>query len=144
MNYFTVDILTPSRVLMKGMQTDSLLVPTENGQINILRGHTHMITKLDTGTLTVFGTEDIPTRHFSITTGICKIQDKNIVILSNVSEEYFEIDEARARRALDFASNKINSESLSDEELEKYERKVERSRLRLQLAKDTVDPKKSQ
>lgn len=138
MDYFSIDILTPTRVLVKDAKADSLLVPTINGQINILMGHTHMITRLDTGILTIFGAEDYPDRNFSITTGVCKIQDKKILILSNVSEEYCEIDVERAQKALDFAKNKINSEALTDEKLAKYERKVERAQLRLQMAKEAA------
>lgn len=139
MNFFTVDILTPYKVVAKDMPAHSLLVPTVNGQINILAGHTHIIAKLTTGQLSVFGAADDPDRHFSITKGICKVLDHKVIILSHTSEENREIDGERAKRSLENAQEVLKSESLSDIEIEKYQRKIERSKLRIQMAKFTRD-----
>lgn len=134
MNYFLVDVLTPYKVLAKAVPAESLLVPTVRGQINLLPEHTHVIAKLDTGTLSLFGGADDPDRHFSITTGVLKVLGKKITILTNVGEEGKEINLERAQRALKNASDKLLSESLSDDELLKYRRKVERAQLRIQIA----------
>ena len=53
MNHFTVDVLTPNKVIARNIPAESLLVPTVEGQINILSGHTHIIAKLETGTISV-------------------------------------------------------------------------------------------
>jgi len=135
MNYFEVDILTPNRVLAKGIPAESLLIPTIRGQINVLPEHTHIIAKLDTGALTVFGSADDPDRHFSITTGICKVLNNKVTILSNVSEEYSEISAERAQTALENAQAKLASGTLIGDEVEKFRRKVERAQIRIQLAK---------
>jgi len=135
MNYFTVDILTPSKIVAKNMPAESLLVPTVRGQINILENHTHIVSKLSTGVLSVFGGADYADRNFSISTGVCKILDNKITILANTSEESVEVDGERAKLALKRAEEKLaNSEGLSDEEIEKYQRKVERAKLRIQLS----------
>ncbi|OFZ14209.1 MAG: ATP synthase F1 subunit epsilon [Bdellovibrionales bacterium GWA2_49_15] len=136
MNYFLVDVLTPNRVLCRNMPAETLFVPTIRGEINILPEHTHIIAKLDTGMLSVMGAEDDPDRHFSITTGICKVLGKKITILSNVSEEQHEIDQARAERALVFAQQKLDTMTLTPDEFLKYRRKVERANLRIQIAKE--------
>jgi F-type H+-transporting ATPase subunit epsilon len=122
MNYFTVDILTPYKVVAKDIPAESLLIPTVSGQINVLPHHTHVITKLDTGTLSVFGGADDPDRFFTITTGICKVLEDKIVVLSNVSEEWIDIDVERAKQALDNARERLHSEALSDDEIEKYQK----------------------
>lgn len=135
MNYFTVDILTPSKIVAKNVPADSLLVPTIQGQINVLPNHTHIVSKLTTGMLTVFGGADYADRYFTITTGVCKVLEDKVIIMSNVSEESFEIDVDRAKEALKTAEERLkNTEGLSDEEIEKYSRKVERAKLRIQMA----------
>lgn len=135
MNYFTVDILTPSKIIAKNIPAESLLIPTVRGQINVLENHTHVITKLSTGVLSVFGGADYADRAFSITTGVCKILDNKILILSNTSEESHDIDLERAKLALKRAEEKLhNTEGLSLEEVEKYQRKAERAKLRIQMA----------
>lgn len=135
MNNFTVDVLTPAKTVAREIPAESLLVPTERGQINILKDHTHLVTKLGTGVLSVFGGSADPDRYFSITTGICKILDNKITILAHTSEEDFKIDISRAKEALKNAKNILaTSDSLSDEEVEKYQRKIIRAQLRIQLA----------
>ncbi len=134
MNNYTVDILTPSKIVAKGIPAESLLVPTVRGQINVLKDHTHIVSKLSTGIVTVFGGEDDPDRYFSVTTGICKVLDDKVILLSNTSEEDHEIDVERAKASLKHAEEMLQAEALTDEELTKFRRKVERARLRVQLA----------
>lgn len=133
MNNYTVDILTPSKIVAKGLPAESLLVPTVRGQINVLKDHTHIVSKLSTGIVTVFGGEDDPDRYFSVTTGVCKVLDNKVIVLANTSEEDHEIDVERAKQSLQHAQEMLQS-SLTDEELTKYRRKVERAQLRVQLA----------
>ena len=136
-NFFMVDILTPSKVIAKDVPVETLLVPTTRGQINILPEHTHVVTQLDTGTLSLFGGADDPDRHFHVTTGICKVLKNHITILTSVGEEDHEIDFERSERALQNALDHLNGhEVLDDDEREKFERKVERARLRIQMAKE--------
>lgn len=135
MNHFTVDVLTPNRVVAKDVPAEALLIPTTRGQINVLPNHTHVVTQLSTGMLSIFGDGNDPDRHFSVSHGICKVLEDKIVILSNTSEEEHEVNLERAERALKNAEGKLASESLDDVELVKYQRKAERARLRIQLAK---------
>jgi F-type H+-transporting ATPase subunit epsilon len=135
MNYFVVDILTPSKIIAKNIPAESLLIPTTRGQINVLENHTHLVTKLSAGVLTVFGGADYADRSFTITTGVCKVLDNKVVILSNTSEESVDVDLERAKLALKRSEEKLaNTEGLSLEEVEKYLRKSERAKLRIQLA----------
>ncbi|ATH09436.1 ATP synthase F1 subunit epsilon [Halobacteriovorax marinus] len=134
MNNFTVDVLTPYAIIAKDVPAEALLVPTGRGQINVLKDHTHVVTKLDTGMLSIFGGADDPDRFFGITTGICKILDQKVTILANVAEEAVEIDKERAEAALLNAKQRLQeSQGLSDDEIEKYRRKEERAKLRIQL-----------
>ena len=134
-NAYTVDILTPCKILARDLPVASLLVPTVRGQINILENHIHFITKLSNGTLSVFGGSDDPDRHFMVTSGLCKVFGRKVCILAHVSEEAHEIDIERANRALDNAEKILSSrEDLSDEEVLKYRNKSERARLRIQIA----------
>ena len=136
MNYFTVDLLTPEKVVAKDIPCESLLIPTVRGQINVLPHHTHLINRLNTGVLSIFGGADDPDRHFSVTYGICKVLEDKVIIMSHTSEECGDIDEERAQAAYDNAMGRLNSgDALSDDELQKFQRKAERAQLRLQLSK---------
>ena len=135
-NHFLVDILTPEKVVTQKTPAASLLIPTVSGQINILPDHTHLIAELATGEVSIFGGADDPDRHFSVTHGICKVLKERVVILSTTSEENKEIDNSRAVKALQNAENILASkDNLSDDEITKYRRKIERAKLRMQMAK---------
>ncbi len=134
MAHFSVDVLTPYKVLAKGIQAESLLVPTSLGEINILRDHTHLVAKLGIGALTIFGGPDEPDRAFAITNGVCKVMKHKVVILTQVGNEASNIDVDRAKASLGNAENVLKTESLSPYEFEEESRKVERARLRIHLA----------
>lgn len=134
MNFFTVDVLTPSKVLAKSCPAESLLLPTSQGQINLLANHTHVIVRLETGLLSVFGGPNDSDHHFSITKGVSKVLGRRILVLANVAERAQEIDVERAQRALDNATRFLEDPNLSFQESVKYRRKVERAKLRLHMA----------
>ena len=135
MKYFVVDILTPSKIIAKGIPAESLLIPTVRGQINVLENHTHIVTKLSTGVLTVFGGPDYADRNFIVTDGVCKILENKVTILANTAEESSDVNVERARLSLQNAEEKLkNTEGLTFDEVDEYVQKAERARLRLQLA----------
>ena len=138
MKYYTVDILTPSKIIAKAIPAESLLIPTVRGQINVLENHTHIVTKLSTGVLTVFGGPDYADRNFMVSSGVCKILEGKIVILANTAEESTDVNVERAKLSLQNAEDKLkNTEGLTADEVDEYVQKAERARLRIQLASFT-------
>ena len=134
MNNFTVDILTPNKVVAKDIPAENVVIPTLKGQIEFMKDHTHVVEKLETGLVTVLGGADDADRNFFVTVGICKVLQNKINILSNTAEESHEVDLERAELALKNAEERLSS-TLSDDELVKYRRKAERAKLRIQLLK---------
>lgn len=138
MKYYTVDILTPSKIIAKAIPAESLLIPTVRGQINVLENHTHIVSKLSTGVLTVFGGPDYADRNFIVSAGVCKILENKVVILANTAEESTDVNVERAKLSLQNAEEKLkNTEGLSLLEIDEYVQKAERARLRIQLAEFT-------
>ncbi len=130
---FTLDILTPSGVVVKDFKCTEVLVPTVQGEIDILEGHTHVLTKLSTGIVTAKDAEG-KAWCFSVTHGTCKVLGQNISILSMTSESAEKIDVDRAKAALEKAEKKLSESIASDSELQKFRRKKERAEMRIKLA----------
>lgn len=137
MNYFTVDILTPSKVIAKDIPAAEVLIPTFKGQIEVKKDHTHIVEKVTPGFVSIFGGEDDADKHFFVTTGVCKVLHNKITLLVKIAEEDKDINGERAQLALDNANEKL-SETLNDDELEKYRLKAQRASLRIQLAKTAI------
>jgi len=128
---FTLDILTPQGVVVQNLDCKGLYVPTAQGEINVLENHTHILTQLSTGVLTVVDSEN-SSRYFSITSGVCKILGDKVSVLSTTTEAAENIDLERAKTAKKNAESKLQN-TLTEDEHTKYYRKLQRAEARLKM-----------
>jgi F-type H+-transporting ATPase subunit epsilon len=130
---FKLNLFTPKGVVIKELECNDITIPTVRGEINILPEHTHILTELGSGILTA--KTGAGTRHFSVTAGLCRVLKDTVTILSFTSERAEEIDLERAKAAKSKALDRLSGKtSLSDVELIKFRRKLERAELRIRLA----------
>jgi F-type H+-transporting ATPase subunit epsilon len=88
--------------------------------------------------LSVFGGSDYADRHFALSTGVCKVLEDKIVILSNTAEESTDVDIERAKLALKNAEDHLkNTDGLSLEDVEKFQHKLELAKIRIQIGEFT-------
>ena len=132
MSNFKLNIYTPSGVVVRGYSCSELTIPTIAGKINVLKGHTHLVTELSTGVLTA-KLENGQSRHFSLAGGLCKILGEELTILAKTSESSEKIDQERAKSALAKAESRLKG-SVASVELIKFQRKVERAKARIRIA----------
>ena len=130
---FKLNLFTPKGVVIKDLECNDIVIPTVRGEINILPEHTHILTELSTGVLTAKTT--MGPRHFSVTAGLCRVLKDTVTILSFTSERAEDVDLERARNAKIKAQDRLSGkENLTDVDLIKFRRKLERAELRLRLA----------
>ncbi|MFA5583144.1 MAG: ATP synthase F1 subunit epsilon [Bacteriovoracaceae bacterium] len=130
---FKLNLFTPKGVVIKDLECDDLVIPTVRGEINILPEHTHILTELSTGIMTVKTTMGI--RRFSVTAGLCRVLKDTVTILAFTSEKAEDIDLERAKAAKSKAMDRLSGkEVISDVDLIKFRRKLERAELRIRLA----------
>lgn len=133
MNSFKLNIFTAQGTVVKELACDELIVPTRRGEINILQGHTHLLTELGSGMLEARSSSGA--RHFAVHAGICKVLGEEVTVLSTTSERAEDIDVERAKAAKAKAESRLkNIEALSDVEYIKFRRKLDRANVRLKLA----------
>jgi F-type H+-transporting ATPase subunit epsilon len=130
---FKLNLYTPKGVVIKDLECNDIVIPTVRGEINILPEHTHILTELATGVLTA--KTPMGARHFSVTAGLCRVLQDTVTILSFTSERAEDIDLERAKSAKAKAADRLSGkENLTDVDLIKFRRKLERAELRLRLA----------
>lgn len=130
---FKLNLYTPKGVVIKDLECDDLVIPTVRGQINILPEHTHILTELSTGVMAV--KTSMGTRHFTVTAGLCRVLKDTVTILAFTSEKAEDIDVERAKAAKAKAMDRLSGkEAISDVDLIKFRRKLERAELRLRAA----------
>lgn len=101
MKSFKVHILAADKTFYDG-ECESLIIPTSSGQYGILADHSNTITALVPGTLTYRkpGSSD---EIAAVSAGLCKIENGEVLVLTDSAERPDQIDEIRAKIAADEA-----------------------------------------
>lgn len=101
MKSFKVHILAADKTFYDG-ECESLIIPTSFGQYGILADHSNTITALIPGKLTYRkpGGED---EIAAVSSGLCKIENGEVLVLTDSAERPDQIDAIRAKIAADEA-----------------------------------------
>ena len=126
-----VSILTPERPFWSG-QAEELILPTETGEMGILKNHAPIITGLDVGAMMIRTNNEW--NSFAIMGGFAVVKRNQINILANEAESASTLDAEQIKK--DFETAKLNLEKA-----EGMKQKVEanfafkRAKARLQVVK---------
>lgn len=97
-------IITQERVVFDE-DVDEIYSKGLDGEFGILKGHIPVMSALDIGVTKVLQGKDVKT--FTTMGGILQFKDEECLILTTLAEPGEEIDEARAREALERARRKL-------------------------------------
>ena len=95
-----IDILTPERRVLQA-QADSVVIPSVDGELGILAGHTPLVAQLQPGEIRMRSGDD--TQIFAVSGGFVEVQNNHVVILAETAEMSHEIDAERARQSAERA-----------------------------------------
>ena len=126
-----LDVATPSRQVLQGVKINSIKLPAYLGEMEVLPGHTELLTLLGTGVMS-FNT-DGQTQNFAISYGFAEISQDRILVLAETCEEAGEIDLDRAKKAQTRAEEALSS-TLTRKEFSKFEHKLQRALIRQQTS----------
>ena len=130
---FKLNLYTPKGVVIRDLECNDIVIPTVRGEINILPEHTHILTELSTGILTAKTPNGV--RNFSVTAGLCRVLADTVTILSFTSERAEDVDMERAKASKAKAMDRLSGkENLTDVDLIKFRRKLERAEMRIRAA----------
>lgn len=101
MREFQIHILTAGRIFYEG-PCESLVIPTLRGQYGIWAGHRDLISAVVPSSL-LYRIPGQEMQEASVSEGLFKIEDGEVLVLVDSAERPEEIDENRARRAADQA-----------------------------------------
>ena len=130
---FSVEVLTPERVLFSSDQVVSLTVPAWEGSLGIMAFHAPLVAALRIGVITIKlanGDEE----RIATTGGFMEVADNRAVILCDIAEPDHEIDIERAQRALQRALDRLRNFQDPNIDRERARRAKERAIARLKAA----------
>lgn len=99
-------IITQEKVVFDG-EVDSVYTKGIDGEFGILKGHVPVMSALDIGVTRAYIGNEI--KQFTTMGGILQFKDEQCLILTTLSECDDEIDEVRARDALERARRRLRN-----------------------------------
>lgn len=109
-----------------------ITLPGTNGQMGILRGHAPLLSTLDIGEIVLHKREG--NDYLAVSGGVVEVRPDKVTILADVAEAEGEIDEERARAALERAE-RLLAENPPPQQVPEIMASLRRSTLRLKVAR---------
>jgi F-type H+-transporting ATPase subunit epsilon len=100
-----ITILTPQRPFWTG-QAEEIILPTETGEMGVLKNHAPIITGLDVGAMLVRTNQEWSS--YAIMGGFALVKQNQVTILANEAEASEKINAEEAQNA--FETAKVNLE----------------------------------
>ena len=114
MKNYSVDILTPDKVVAQGVPVKDISVSTVKGEVNILANPYPLYYKPFNSLLTLRGVdEDL---HFTVENGICKILGDKITILSSSSLTKEQVDPSKTKGEVTEINKTLNKTDLMSDQ----------------------------
>jgi F-type H+-transporting ATPase subunit epsilon len=130
---FTLTLVTPEKKIVSGQEIEEVFVPGFRGELNILPGHSPLMTTLSTGVLKYRLKGQTEMQFVAVSWGYAQVGAEGVNILAETAERPFELDTGRIDRAMKDAEQHL-TQTLSTEDIDKYQNKLARSRARKDVA----------
>jgi ATP synthase F1 epsilon subunit len=101
-----ISILTPERPFWNG-QAEEIILPTETGEMGVLKNHAPIITGLDVGAMLIRTKEQW--NSFAIMGGFAVVKKNQITILANEAESAESINPDEAQNAYESAKKNLET-----------------------------------
>lgn len=125
-------LVTPEKKFVTDLEVEEVIVPAYRGELGILPGHAPLVTTLNPGILRYRAKGSTTYEKAALSWGYCEVSPNSVMILADTAETPDQVDKERAMAALKNAEEKLKSH-LPMDQVEKYQRKAARARIRLGL-----------
>lgn len=132
---FELNIVTPNKKIVAGQEMQEVFVPAYRGELNILPGHSPLVSTLSEGVLKYRLKNESNETAIAISWGYVEITPTGVNILAETAETKEEIDLTRAEEALKASEETLTKTDVTPQDIEKYHRKRKRAEARIDVAK---------
>ena len=130
-----LSLATPDKKIVDGVEIAELIVPGYRGQLDILPGHAPLITTLRAGSLRYRLKGSSTFETVVVSWGYCEVHPEGVVVLAETAEVLEEINRERAQAALANVKKRMIDPSLSVDQIEKYQRQMQKAEARIEALK---------
>lgn len=129
MKTFHLQIITQEKVVYEG-DAESLTLPTAEGEISVLAGHTALVAIAREGEMVI--AHGGKRTHLAVIGGVLRVTRDNVALLTDSAERFDEIDEQKANEAREKAE-KMMQEKLTEREMAEAGAMLQKNLLHLKL-----------
>lgn len=127
----TLDLVTPEAVAWSA-PADFVVLPAFEGEMGVLPGHAPFLVQLKPGEVRV--TDGAQVRRFAVSGGFAEVKDDEVSLFAETAELAGQIDQERARQALERARMETAKPGLDPLQLAEMEAAIRRAQVRLRVA----------
>jgi len=113
-------------------KVDSVLLPTQMGEIGILPNHVPLVASLAEGEIKIEKNKE--TSYLTCTGGFAQINSDKVLVLTDVAEHAEEIDIERAEKAKEMAEETMKNKGLAEPQYQEAAAALRRSLLQIKVA----------
>lgn len=113
---FKLTIVTPEKRLLLNQEVEEVTLPGFKGELNILTGHSPLITTLETGVLKWKLAGEEIAKQAAISWGYCHVGPEGVSVLADIAKLPEEIDLGATEKSIAEIESKLGSDTLTDEE----------------------------
>lgn len=121
---FQLTIATPDKVICRDLAVQEVTLPGQLGELNILPGHSPLVTTLGSGVVS-FKDGEGRVSAFAVSWGYCEVSGSNINILGESAQSKEDVDLVKLKSQKDEAEKAIQSGELDDVGFQLYFSKLQ-------------------
>jgi F-type H+-transporting ATPase subunit epsilon len=130
---FKLTLVTPGKKLVYDQEIEEVTIPGFRGELNILPGHSPLITTLETGVMKwKIKDQDIQNKAV-VSWGYCHINPSGVNILADIVDSLDEIIPAEKEALIVELEKKIMSDTVTIEERADFQRSIARAQAALEI-----------
>lgn len=128
---FELNIVTPEKQVLTDT-VEFVAAPAEKGELGILPGHTHLVSRLVPGELRFQKGQEVA--FFAVAGGFIEVHPDKVLVFAEAAETAAEIDTARAQASAERAKAALRDPGSSSVDLEKAQAALRRALIRLRIS----------
>lgn len=132
---FQFSLVTPEKKVVENLEIEEVIVPAFRGELNILKGHSPLMSTLSAGVLKYrpLGAEKFEAA--AISWGYLEVNPSGVTVLAETAETGEAVDAQRAQDALEAAKKELKKPGLGADQIEILQFKMKKAEARISLAK---------
>ena len=135
---FALNIVTPDKKLVADVEMEEVFVPAHSGELNILPGHSPLVSTLHEGVLKYRLKGESSLSAVAISWGYVEVTPNGVNILAETAETKEEIDIERAKKALTDVEQLLEGADVTPEDILNYHAKRRRAEARISVSEGTT------